>query len=126
MLVGAILRSPLAHARITRIEVAAARAAPGVHAVLTGSDLPETLAGRSLADVPVLCRDVVRYIGDHVAAVAAETREQAEAALRLIDVTYTELPAVFSPEASLEPEATKLHPAFASYRGAPAQPYAHP
>src|SRR5204862_7794210 len=58
------------------------RSAAGVHAVLTGNDLPHTLVGRSLADIPVLCKDVVRYIGDHVAAVAAETKEQAEAALQ--------------------------------------------
>ena len=54
---GAILRSPLPYARIKRIDVSAARAAPGVHAVLIGLDIPDRLAGRSLADVPVLCRD---------------------------------------------------------------------
>ena len=85
-----MLRSPLAHGRIVHIDVAAARAAAGVHAVLTGRDLPQTLAGRSLADIPVLCRDVVRYIGDPVAAVAAETRDQAESALQLIDVLVTD------------------------------------
>src|SRR5258707_1209080 len=83
---GAILRSPVPYARITRIDVNAARALPGVHAVLTGIDLPYRLAGRSLADVPILCRDVVRFIGDRVAAVAAETLSIAEQALNLIEV----------------------------------------
>src|SRR5689334_11443119 len=55
-LYGAILRSPHAYARIVRIDTSAARRVPGVHAVLTGSDIPDRLAGRSLADVPVLCR----------------------------------------------------------------------
>jgi carbon-monoxide dehydrogenase large subunit len=124
---GGILRSPVAHARIIVLDVERARQLPGVHAVLTGRDLPEgRLAGRSLADVPLLCRDVVRFIGDRVAAVAAETREQAEAALKLIEVSYAELPAVFSPEEALAADAPTLHPDFLAYHGAPPAAYWHP
>src|SRR5262245_25569744 len=79
---GASLRSPLPHARIVAVDLSAARARPGVHAVLAGADVTGNLAGRSLADVPILCRDVVRFIGDPVATVAADSRELAEAALR--------------------------------------------
>jgi CO/xanthine dehydrogenase Mo-binding subunit len=116
---GLLLRSAVPHARIARLDVEAARRVPGVHAVLTGADVPHTLAGRSLSDVPTLCRDVVRFVGDRVAAVAAESREAAEAALDLIRVEYQELPAVFDPLSALEPGAPVLHPHFLSYRGAP-------
>src|SRR5438270_1372882 len=92
---GAILRSPYPYARIVRIDTAAASRVPGVHAVLSGLDIPERLAGRSLADVPVLCRDMVRFIGDRVAAVAAESVAAAQRALALIVVEYAELEPVF-------------------------------
>src|SRR5262249_50466992 len=76
MLWAAYVRSPHAHALIRSIDAAAARAVPGVHAVLTADDLPPSARfGRRLQDYPVLCRDRVRFIGDRVAAVAAETRE---------------------------------------------------
>ncbi|HYY89771.1 MAG TPA: xanthine dehydrogenase family protein molybdopterin-binding subunit [Chloroflexota bacterium] len=120
---GAILRSPLPYARIVRVDTRAARQAPGVHAVLTGRDLPPTLAGRSLSDVPPLCRDVVRYVGDRVAALAAESRDAAEAALRLIEVEYESLEPIFNPEAAIAPEAAVLHPEFLAYRGAPKEPF---
>src|SRR6266851_4798456 len=100
---GAILRSPLAYARITGIDVNAARAVPGVHAVLTGLDIPDRPAGRSLADVPILCRDIVRFIGDRVAAVAAETPAIAQQALNLIEVEYEELEPVFEPRQAIDP-----------------------
>src|SRR3712207_1543639 len=76
MLWGKILRSPYPHARIISIDTSAAKALPGVHAVLTGADLPEDyLIGRAMRDMPVLARDVVRFVGEKVAAVAAESRE---------------------------------------------------
>jgi CO/xanthine dehydrogenase Mo-binding subunit len=123
-LYGGILRSPLPFARILRVDTSAARALPGVHAVLAGVDLPAALlAGRSLSDVPVLCRDVVRFVGDRVAAVAAETRPALEAALAAIEVEYDELPgAVFDPTEAMRPDAPVLHPDFLSYRGAPRNP----
>jgi CO/xanthine dehydrogenase Mo-binding subunit len=113
---GAILRSPLPHARITRIDVSGARALPGVHAVLTGQDIGGALFGRAIADVPVLCTDRVRFVGDPVAAVAADSPEIAQQALDLIDVEYAELPAVFDPFQAMAPDAPRLHPDFASYR----------
>ena len=59
-----VLRSPLAHARIRKIDTAAAKALPGVHAVLTGADLPEVYVGLRMKDMPVLATDKVRFVGD--------------------------------------------------------------
>jgi CO/xanthine dehydrogenase Mo-binding subunit len=103
------------HARITSIDTSAARALPGVVAVLTGADIGHVRYGRQLRDLPVLAPDVVRFIGQRVAAVAAETREAAEEAVRLIEVDYDDLPAVFEPRAALEPDAPVLHPDPGSY-----------
>ncbi len=117
---GRVLRSPYAHARIARLDVAAARSAPGVLAVLTAADLPPgQRTGRRIHDMPVLADGVVRYVGEPVVAVAAERREDAEAALGLVEVTYEELPALLSIEAALAPGAAPVHPDFASYKGAP-------
>lgn len=116
-LVAAFLTAGLPHARIVSIEAEAARAVPGVHAVLTAADLGEgeVLLGRRLQDWPVLARERVRFIGDRVAAVAAETHEAAEAALQLIQVEYEELPAIFNPIEALAPDAPALHPRAESY-----------
>ena len=92
MLWGKVLRSPYPHAHIRRIDTARARQVPGVHAVLTGQDLPDRRVGRLLRDIPVLARDRVLFVGEKVAAVAAETLQAAEEALTLIDVSYEELP----------------------------------
>jgi CO/xanthine dehydrogenase Mo-binding subunit len=119
MLWGKILRSPHPHARIRRIDAAAAWRVPGVKAVVTGQDVPGHLMGKVLRDMPVLCWDRVRYIGDRVAAVAAETPEAAEQALSLIDVDYELLPAVFDPIEAMRPDAPLLHDDVASYAGAP-------
>jgi len=113
---GAILRGPWPHARIARVDVSRARSLAGVRAVLTGADIGGALFGRAIADVPVLCTDRVRFIGDPVAAVAAVDRQTAEEALRLIEVGYEELPAVLDPFAATKPGAPLLHPDFASYR----------
>jgi len=114
MAVGKILRSEVAHARITAIDTAAARALPGVHAVITGPDVAGRLGmsnryGRVLSDQQVLADGIVRFAGEPVAAVAAADRDTAEEALRLIDVTYEELPAVFTPEEALADGAPVLH-----------------
>ena len=119
LLWGKILRSPHPHARIRGIDASRARKAPGVRAVVTGRDLPNHFMGKQIRDLPVLCWDRVRYVGDRVAAVAAETPEAAEAALGLIDVDYEILPAVFDPVAATEPEAPLLHDDVAGYDGAP-------
>jgi carbon-monoxide dehydrogenase large subunit len=109
MLWAALLRSPVPHARIRSIDTAAARALPGVHAVLTGADIGEHYLGRALLDWPVLAIDRVRFIGDHVAAVAADSAEIAAEAVRLIEVDYDELPAIFDPHDALADDAIVLH-----------------
>src|SRR6266536_5964589 len=119
MLWGKILRSPYPHARIQRIDASRAWSVPGVRAVVTGQDVPGHYIGKILRDMPVLCWDRVRYIGDRVAAVAAETPEAAEEALGLIEVDYEDLPAVFDPLEALRPEAPLLHDDAAAYDGAP-------
>src|SRR5262245_38428848 len=91
---GKVLRSPLPHARIVRIDATRARAAAGVLAVLTAPDLPSILVGRRMFDMPLLARDRVRFIGEKVAVVAAADPDVAEGAAALIDVEYQGLPAV--------------------------------
>jgi len=111
MLWLAYTRSPHAHALVKAVDTRAALAVPGVHAVLTGADLPEHARfGRRLQDWPVLVRERVRFIGDRVAAVAAESRQAAEDAARLVEVEYEEVPALLSPEAALADDAAVLHP----------------
>jgi CO/xanthine dehydrogenase Mo-binding subunit len=122
MLWGKTLRSPFPHARIVSIDLAASRALPGVHAVVTAADLPEVRIGRFLRDIPVLARDRVRFIGEKVVAVAAETPEAAEDALRLIDVEYEELPAVFDPLEAMGAEAPRLHEHPERYEHPPVPP----
>ncbi len=116
---GKILRSPYPHARIQAIDASEAWKIPGVKAVVTGLDEPGRLFGKVMQDMPVLCWDRVRYIGDRVAAVAAETLDAAEEAIARIDVDYELLPAVFDPIEAMQPEAPRLHDDIASYDGAP-------
>jgi CO/xanthine dehydrogenase Mo-binding subunit len=113
------LRSPYSHARIVRIDAARAEKAPGVRAVLTGADVRGILYGRRYRDISVLAQDRVRFMGERVAAVAAETLEEAENALELIEVDYEELPAVFDPIAALQEGAPIIHPDVNSYPGLP-------
>jgi CO/xanthine dehydrogenase Mo-binding subunit len=119
------LRSPHSHARIKRIDISRAEKAPGVRAVLTGNDVRGILYGRRYRDISVLAQDRVRFLGERVAAVAAETLEQVEHALDLIDVDYEELPAVFDPESALQEGAPLIHPDVGSYKGLP-KPLEHP
>lgn len=109
MLWAAFVAGTEPHARIRAVDTAEAREMPGVRAVLTGVDVQCRYLGRALLDWPVLAWDRVHFVGQYVAAVAADTREQAEAAARSILVEYEELPTLFDPEAALEPEATVLH-----------------
>jgi CO/xanthine dehydrogenase Mo-binding subunit len=112
-----VLRSPLPHARIVRMDTTRARQVPGVHAVLTSADLPaDTRVGRRMRDMFVLATDRVRYVGDRVAAVAAETPDAAEEAANLIEVEYDELPAVFDPIEAMDPGAPLLHPNLHDYK----------
>ena len=117
LLVGKCLRSTMPHARIASIDVSAARALPGVHAVLTAADLPDVRVGRALCDLPPLASKVVRFVGEKVAAVAAENIEIAIDALALIDVEYEELSAVFDVSEARASDAPELHPEFLSYAG---------
>lgn len=119
MLWGQVLRSPFPHARLVSIDTSRAKELPGVYAVLTGQDIPERRVGRMLRDCPVLARDKVLFIGEKVAAVAAESPDIAEEALLLIEVEYAELPAVFDPAAAMTDEAPTLHENLASYPGLP-------
>ena len=109
MLHAKFLRSRYPHARILRIDTSRARAASGVVAAITGEDVPFNRVGAIRQDQPVLADDRVRYLGDPVAAVAAETEEAAFQALRLIDVEYEELAAVFDPLQAMQPGAPLLH-----------------
>ena len=114
-----VLRSPLPHARIRKIDTSKAKALPGVHAVLTGADLPEVYVGLRMKDMPVLARDKVRFVSDPVAAVAADTAEICDAALRLIEVDYEELPGVYDPLEAVKPGTVALHDAPREYKNAP-------
>ena len=97
MIWGKVLRSPFPHARIVHIDASRAMSLAGVRAVITGKDLTGMRVGRMLQDVPLLAEDKVRFVGERVAAVAADDLETAEEALTLIDVEYGELPAVLDP-----------------------------
>lgn len=123
MLVGKLLHSPHAHALIKHIDASRARALPGVHAVLTYHDIPRvayTTAGQS--DPEPGPHDNysldyrVRFVGDRVAAVAAETEEIARQALELIEVEYEVLPAILDPHDSMKPGASVLHDEPESWR----------
>jgi CO/xanthine dehydrogenase Mo-binding subunit len=110
MLFVKVLRSPLPHARIRSIKTTAARKQPGVVAVLTAKDIPAANSmGPIIKDQPVLCADLVRFAGDAVALVAAETEQAAEIAVERIEVDYEELPAVTDPLEALEPGAPVAH-----------------
>jgi CO/xanthine dehydrogenase Mo-binding subunit len=129
MLHAAFVGSPYPHARVVSVDVAAARAVPGVRAVLTGADVRPARFGRRLQDWPVLAWDRARFIGDRVAVVAADSLEAAERAAAAIAIEYEELPAVFDPEASLARDAPVLHPdadEYTYFGGArPARPHAN-
>ena len=111
MVWGKILRTPMPHARIARLDTSRAEALPGVLGVVTGRNVEQRAFGYA-KDHLALKPDVVRCIRDEVAAVAAETEEIAAEACRLIDVEYEELPAVFDPEAALRPGAPQVHSRF--------------
>ncbi len=109
-LVGRILRSPVSHGDIVRLDVSKARALPGVVAVITGEDCPHTYGVLPVAmnEYP-LARDRVRYRGEPIAAVAAIDAETAEHALSLIELEINKLPAYYTSEEARVPGATLLH-----------------
>ena len=106
MLFGKILRSPHPHARILSINVDAARSLPGVRAAVTPFDAPK---GQVAPDMPILDTEV-RYVGDEVAAVAADDEDLAEAALGLIEVNYEQLPFVTDAVEAIKPDAPQTRP----------------
>ena len=119
MLWGKVLRSPIAYGRIKRIDISEALAIPGVKAVLTGQDVTGIRIGRQIYDMPLLADGVVRFTGEKVAAVAADTEEAAEQALDQIRVEYEELQPLLSPADALAPSAALLHPEVLHYKGLP-------
>jgi aldehyde oxidoreductase len=106
----AVLRSSIPHARIRSIDTSRADQMPGVVGVLTAANIRGTNRLKlQVADRPILCTDTVRYLGDAILAVAAETKAQAEAALEIISVELEPLPVMDSPEASLAESAVPIH-----------------
>lgn len=114
MLYGALLQSPLAHARILNIDISKAEKLPGVKAVVTAKDAGLVKYGVSPAryDENLFCHERVRYVGDEIAAVAAIDLETALRAVELIEVDYEELPAVFTIEEAMAEGAPQLHDKF--------------
>jgi carbon-monoxide dehydrogenase large subunit len=114
-----ILRASLPHARILGIDTSKAANLPGVRAIITGADVAGVMVGLRMKDMPLLAQDRVRYVGEPVAAVAAENDEIAEEALNLIDVRYRDLPFVTDPVEAIRPGATVLHENPGQYKNAP-------
>lgn len=117
----AFVRSPVAHARLGSLQTAAAEQVPGVHAVLTAADLnlPPLVSPCSFPNSyspprPLLAQDVVRFVGEPIAVVAATTRYAAEDAAELIDLDFVNLDPVASIEAALHDDAPRLHEARAN------------
>jgi len=116
MLYAKVLRSPLAHARIKRVDASRSRALPGVAAVLTWQDLPRVAYSTAGQSHPIpgpldtfSLDNKVRFVGDRVAFVAAESEEIAEKALQLIEVEYEPLPAILDPAQAMQPNAVRIH-----------------
>lgn len=110
MLYGAAKRSHLPHARVIKVDVSAAEGMPGVVRVLTAKDVPgRNLFGLLTRDTPIFCDEVVRYTGDCLALVVAESQAQAEAALEMIQVELQALPVLSDPLQALAPGAPVLH-----------------
>lgn len=123
MLYGKVLRSPYAHAKVISIDTSAAEALPGVEAVCTFKNTPNkpfntsatmitTNPGMEPVRDQTIFTDEPKYIGDEIAAVAAETEAIAEEAIKLIKVEYEELPAVYDPKEALEPGAPVVQPKY--------------
>jgi len=110
MLYAKVLRSEYPHARILKVDTRQASALPGASAVLRADDVPGAKNhGLAREDWPVLAYDKVRYVGDAIAVVAAESEEIAEEAIKLIEVAYEPLPVVSSAEEALDPGAPLVH-----------------
>src|SRR4030095_8933325 len=106
---GGILRSQYAHAKIVSIDTSEAKKIPGVHAVVTAADAPDVRYGRTYIDRYMLAKHKVRYMGDPVAAVAADSPAIVKQALKKIKVVYEPLPVVIDQEGAMKPDAPTLH-----------------
>jgi len=119
MLWGKLVRSPIASGKIKRIDASKALGLRGVHAVVTGEDCTGLKIGRRLYDMPILADGEVRFIGEKVAAVAADTELIAEEAVSLIDVEYEETEPILDPVETMQPGARLIHPDVVNYKGLP-------
>jgi len=109
-LVGKVLRSQMPHALIKTIDTTQAVTQPGVRAILTYRDVPgPNIFGSTIPDQPVLCHDKVRFVGDTLAIVAADSEEEAESALQHIKVEYEPLPIISTPLQALMSNAPRIH-----------------
>ena len=127
MLWAKALRSPVASARIVRLGTAAAEAMPGVHAVITHADVPNNVVGHQevwgiAADEPLLAEHEVRYVGQIIAVVAAETEAQALAGVQAIDVAFEERPAFLDVRKAWDPGEAQVAPDGNVYFYYPDQP----
>jgi CO/xanthine dehydrogenase Mo-binding subunit len=113
------VRSTMPHARLVRVDTTRAKHMPGVHAVITAQDIPDLLWGRMMMDMPVLARGKVRFVGEPIAAVAADDPDQAEAAALAVEIEYEELPAIFDPREAMKPDAVRIHDDVSKYEGVP-------
>ncbi len=118
-LAAKMLRCALPHARIVSIDTSKAEALKGVRGVITGADVKGVMVGLRMKDMPLLAQDRVRFSGEPVVAVAADTDEIADEALNLIEVRYEELPYVTDPLEAITPGAPVLHDNPLSYKNAP-------
>jgi len=100
-LVGKLVRSPHAHARICRIDTSRARKVEGVKTIITADDLPDVRMGFGIGDQPILARGIVRHVGEPVAAIAGLTERACEEAARLVEIEFDPLPAVFDAEQAI-------------------------
>jgi len=113
MLFGKIVRSQSPHAKLLKVDTTNARQVPGVAAILTGEDLGvNAFYGAAIRDQGVLAVDRVRYVGEPIAAIAAESLEAAEKAASLVDIEYEELPPVFDAKEAIQVGAPSLHEKF--------------
>jgi len=119
MLHGRVFRSSQPHARLLRLDTTRAAAIPGVRAIVSATDVPDVRYGAAVKDEPVFAPDVVRYIGQPVAAVAAVTLQAADAAVAAIEAVYEPLPPVLDVASALAPGAPLVHEAWRSYTAIP-------
>lgn len=114
MLHAAVLRAEVASARLLEVDFATARKMPGVRAIITAADAPG-LHGIGIADQPLFARDRIRHVGEPIAAIAADTIEQAQAAIKAIAVQYESLPTAVTLAEALAPDAPLVHPQWRDY-----------